>query len=255
MPEISNKKRKFINKNFKHLSIEELARKTGIKPHVIRSLIDEYSAHIPGEDQCVPSKPITNNAPNVKIKILFFSALLLCCFLNTYQRNGIWKEETTLWSDGVLKSALKARPHNNLGLAYGKKGMLDKAILECKKAIVIDPNFSEAHSNLGLAYGEKGMLDKAILECKKALALYPNYADARNNLGYAYVKKGMLVEAISEYKKALTINPNFSKVYSNLGIVYYNKGNYQLAITHFDKAIELGYNVNPEFLELLKPHR
>ena len=51
MPEISNKKRKFIKRNFRQLSIVELARQTGLKPHVIRSVIDEYTTEIPGKGQ------------------------------------------------------------------------------------------------------------------------------------------------------------------------------------------------------------
>lgn len=51
MTEISNKKKKFIKRNFKKLSINELARQTSLKPNVIKSLIDEYSAKTPGKDQ------------------------------------------------------------------------------------------------------------------------------------------------------------------------------------------------------------
>ncbi|MCK5256701.1 MAG: hypothetical protein KAQ81_11800, partial [Deltaproteobacteria bacterium] len=51
MSEISNKKRKFVKRNFKRLSIEELARETGLKPDVIKSLIDEYTVEMPGKDQ------------------------------------------------------------------------------------------------------------------------------------------------------------------------------------------------------------
>ena len=43
MSKISNKKRKFIKRNFKQLSLEELAHKTGLNPKTVRSLIDEYN--------------------------------------------------------------------------------------------------------------------------------------------------------------------------------------------------------------------
>jgi tetratricopeptide (TPR) repeat protein len=51
MPEISNKKKKFIKKNFKRLSIEELTCQTGLRPNVINSLINEYSTRMPGKEQ------------------------------------------------------------------------------------------------------------------------------------------------------------------------------------------------------------
>jgi len=51
MSEISNKKREFIKRNFNQLSIEELVSQTGLRPHLIRSLIDEYAAEMPRKDQ------------------------------------------------------------------------------------------------------------------------------------------------------------------------------------------------------------
>ena len=58
MTEISNKKRKFIKRNFKHLSIEELSRKTGLKSNVIKSIIAPYRAEIKKEDQKWKSREI-----------------------------------------------------------------------------------------------------------------------------------------------------------------------------------------------------
>ena len=39
MLELSNKKKKFTKRNFKHLWIVELSRKTDLKPAVFRTLI------------------------------------------------------------------------------------------------------------------------------------------------------------------------------------------------------------------------
>ena len=87
------------------------------------------------------------------------------------------------------------------------------------------------------------------------MSINPHYAKAHNNLGSAYIIGGRLDEAISEYKKALAIEPDNAKAHHNLALAYYSKENYRLAIIHFDKAVELGCSVNPELLELLKPHR
>ena len=107
-------------------------------------------------------------------EILLFIFMLLCCSLYTYHRNGVWEGKTVLWSDCVRKSFNKARPHNNLGMAYCEKGRLDEAIAEYKKGLAISPNHARIHSNLGVAYDEKGWLDKAITEYKKALTINPD---------------------------------------------------------------------------------
>lgn len=62
MSEISNKKKKFIKRNFKRLSIEELSLKTGLKPNVIRSLINEYNVEVLEKDQCLSKKLMSDNS-------------------------------------------------------------------------------------------------------------------------------------------------------------------------------------------------
>jgi len=159
-----------------------------------------------------------------------------------------------------LKKALSINPyyegaHFNLGNVYLKKGLITEAIDEYKKALEINPNNAKTHTILGNAYTKKRMLDEAISEHKKALAIDPTYAKAHTNLGITYYMKRMLDEAILEYKKALEINPNLIEAHNNLGLVYYYKKNYKLAIEHCDKVVKLRGYANPKLVELLKPYR
>ncbi len=56
-----------------------------------------------------------------------------------------------LWSDVVKKSPDKAKPLNNLGIAYIDEGLFDKAIVEIRKALLIKPT-PERYIALGNAY-------------------------------------------------------------------------------------------------------
>ena len=76
--------------------------------------------------------------------------LALCFF--TYQRNRLYQERLSLWSDAVLKSPNKARPHNNLGHAYALQGDWDLAINEFRTAVRLDPDYILAQHNLRKAY-------------------------------------------------------------------------------------------------------
>jgi len=82
--------------------------------------------------------------------IALASVLLLCFF--TYQRNILYHNEVTLWSDAVEKSPHKARPHNNLGHAYAMQGNWDRAIEEFRTAAQLDPDYRVAQKNLRDAY-------------------------------------------------------------------------------------------------------
>ncbi|HET7909645.1 MAG TPA: tetratricopeptide repeat protein [Nitrospira sp.] len=70
----------------------------------------------------------------------------------TYQRNLLYSDEVSLWSDTVLKSPAKARPHNNLGHAYAMHGEWDDAIEEFRIAAQLDPDYALARKNLHDAY-------------------------------------------------------------------------------------------------------
>ena len=76
--------------------------------------------------------------------------LVLC--ICTYQRNMLYRDQLSLWSDTVAKSPLKARPHNNLGHAYALVGDWDRAIEEFRTAAQLDPDYALARKNLRDAY-------------------------------------------------------------------------------------------------------
>ena len=50
MTKISNKKKQFIKRNFKQLSIEDLSRQTGLRPKIVSALINEFSTETLKED-------------------------------------------------------------------------------------------------------------------------------------------------------------------------------------------------------------
>lgn len=76
--------------------------------------------------------------------------LLLCLIAN--QRNLIYRDQLSFWSDAVHKSPNKARPHNNLGHAYALRGDWEQAIEEFRTAARLDPNHALAQKNLRDAY-------------------------------------------------------------------------------------------------------
>ena len=156
----------------------------------------------------------------------------------TIKQIRIWQNSEILWRYVIdIYPNRVPLAHNNLGVAYGKKGMLDKAITEFKKSIAINSKFMKAHYNLGVIYKDKGMLDKAIFEYKKALIIKPDYAEAHTDLGNTYFKKGMLDEAISKHKKALTIKPDYAEAHTSLGLAYAKKGKLYDAIFEHKKAL------------------
>ena len=163
----------------------------------------------------------------------------------TYQRNLIWQNPLTFWSDCAVKSTDKQRPQNNLGIALFDAGDIPKAVTQYEKAIQINPNVANAHNNLGYSFFKIGNPDEAIQCFHRALALNPNYVDAINNLGTALFKQGKTDEAIQYFRRALALNPNFADAYNNLGHVLFKQGKIDEAIQYFRHALAL----NPDLAD------
>lgn len=157
--------------------------------------------------------------PKSAIRIGFIIVMLLYSY-RTIERNKDWRDDYTLWKKTCETAPNCARAHNNLGIAYFNKDMIDEAIAEYKKAIELNPAPAEPHINFGAALIKKGSPHRAILECKKAVELNPNIAKAYNVLGAAYQRIGTLDKAIAAYRKALEIDPDYPEAHTNLASIY-----------------------------------
>lgn len=228
-------------------------------------------------------KLVEVNFPDLKIispsryLTFVFLTIFFLYFVLTLNRNVVWENSFSLWSDAVRKepdswyarhnlgaaydslsrfdeaiteyeASLRINPshaetYNDLGMVYYNQGRVNEAIKEYKKALMIDTNLYEALVNLGSAYSTQGMLDEAIKEYKRALKINPEKGQAHNNLGAVYEKLGQFEEAIKEYQIALKLNPDLKAIYYNLGKAYYAIGQFNEAVNNYKYALRV--NVNP----------
>lgn len=89
---------------------------------------------------------------------------------------------------------------------YNAKQDNKNAINFYKKAIVVNPNYTDGWFNLGLVYANENNNGKA-KECfHRVITLNPNYGYAYYALGLAYEQDGNEKEALNNYKIFLTHN-------------------------------------------------
>ena len=143
----------------------------------------------------------------------------------------------------------------NLGYIWFKFGDLEKVAKANLRAVEVEPRYARGYANLGFAYLQMGKADEAIDALNKALELNPDIIQAWCNLANAYLQKGDIDHSIETNEKMLKIAPDFALGYNNLANAYFMKDEFEKAVRHCDKAIELGFEVHPEFLKLLEPHR
>jgi len=201
------------------------------------------------------------------------AALLASMGTVTYARNGVWRDEITLWSDVVAKNADSLRAHINLGLALAAAGRRDDAVQQYAEALRIDPRSAPARNNLGLVLRSQGRFEEAEAHFREVLRIDPDSAigrenlgltlaaqgrfeeaerhfrgllrtdatDAavRNDLGLVLAAQGRLEQAARQYRRALDIQPDFAEVYNNLGEVRARQGRFTEALEHFSAALRI----------------
>lgn len=96
------------------------------------------------------------------------------------------------------------------GWAISYLGLLDEAIEECKKAIVLDPDFGNPYNDIGVYLMQKGQPADAVpwLERAKQAKRYEPRHFPYLNLGRIYLARGDKMRALDEFAQALQIQPD-----------------------------------------------
>jgi DNA-binding winged helix-turn-helix (wHTH) protein/TolB-like protein len=93
----------------------------------------------------------------------------------------------------------------------GEKQLEEKAFVAVEKALALDPDAAVAYLARGrLLWTPANHFphDRAIMEYRKALSLNPSLDEARNQLALVYCHIGAFAEALQESQLALATNPN-----------------------------------------------
>ncbi|MBT4483474.1 MAG: tetratricopeptide repeat protein [Candidatus Latescibacteria bacterium] len=183
---------------------------------------------------------------NARTAVIFFTALIIFFSILTYERNKVWKDDITLWSDVVKKSPDKARPYLNLGRAFYHAEKDDDAINHYRNALRLNPQYTDAYNNLGNALVRQGKIDESITEYRRALSLDPYYPELYSNLGAALYRQGKTEEAIQVYQKALSSNIRNVELHFNLGLALSKQGKLERAVEHLKNALDIepGYETH-----------
>jgi len=130
---------------------------------------------------------------------------------------------------------------NQYGLTYYVFKKMDKSLASFRKALAIDPNYSEARNNYGRVLAENGQY----VEARKQLQLviddltFTNQPTALANYGYTYFKEGRYKEAIPFLQQSIRLNKNNCQTYANYGRSLYELKDFSGAIPVFDIAVPL----------------
>lgn len=130
---------------------------------------------------------------------------------NDAAARGQWDRAIALYSRAIesrdLSQANLAVAFNNRGLAYARKGQLDRAIDDYDTAIRLKADYAEAYYDRGLAYYDQGRYDRALKDLDSAARLNPKSVVPLVARGYARFYLGKYRDAARDFALALERNP------------------------------------------------
>ena len=146
---------------------------------------------------------------------------------------------------------LKVSPENQSalligGLAYFRKGELDKALSFLRKAHALNPKDPVPYINTGAVYVAQKNYPRALKEYEEALKLDADRVEALSSIAGVHVLQGNREAAFEKVQQHLTRTKKQAEIYQLLGQLNLQGKEYAKAIEHFDKAVQL----NPDLLSV-----
>ena len=155
-----------------------------------------------------------------------------------YHRAGDFENALQHYRALLQKNELDAQAHNNLGLLYQEKSLLQESARELQRATLIEPRNAGAHNNYGVTLLMQGKIDEGEAEFRSALALDSRNLDALVNLALAQRTAGQLDVAKETLLKVLTIEPRNAPAHYNLAQLYDQTHEPARAVEHYRKFLE-----------------
>ncbi len=165
--------------------------------------------------------------------------LLACLGLLALARQGLWRDEYTLFTQAVSAQPRSARAWHVLGKAALERGEEDLGLQCLQKALEIFPGYYEIYDDLGVFYYNRGEYSKAQQHLDQSLKLRPDYPPAWLDLGLVCYRLGQRERAREAFQRALSLDPNYASACYNLGVLELEEGRVKKAIELFRRTLEL----------------
>lgn len=156
------------------------------------------------------------------------------------------------WADAEkeYKRAIQLNPNFSEARRWyatylGEMKRHDEAIEEINRARDIDPISMAANSDVGFTLFLARRYDEAIVSLKQTLELDPEYSNTYGYLGYTYLAKKMYPEAVKYLEQTLKFDPNGSSNQIYLAAAYAGSGDRGKARSILDRLQRSGQYMSP----------
>jgi protein O-mannosyl-transferase len=167
-----------------------------------------------------------------------FSMVVIILSLTSFQRNKVWNNNISLFTDVIDKNPKVVQAYNNRGNAYNDLGEYKLALADFNKAIILSPTFKFLYNNRSYTWSEMDCTRLAYNDLDKAIQLDSFYIDPYLNKAKLLIKDKRVDEAIDNYSKALKIAPKRASTYILRARAFILINKKDSVLNDYTKAIE-----------------
>ncbi len=156
--------------------------------------------------------------------------LLLGAFaFGTALRNGVWRDDATLYSSLVKTAPRSARSHFIYGQHLVREGgRRQEAVRELEKALSLYGDYDHAREALGSLLASMGKVTEALGYYQALVEKHPELPSLRLKLAELLVEEGRVVEAGREFVEVLRRAPDDPGAHHGLGRLEFSEGRRKL---------------------------
>jgi protein O-mannosyl-transferase len=175
-------------------------------------------------------------------------ACLAICLALTWQQEGLWTDDITLFRYAAAHNPPSYFVENNLAVSLSAAGQSKEALAHFREAVRLDPRNPILYQNVGIELANLGDLEGARQSFEQAVSLRPHSQVLLNNLGGILAQQQKYTEALQKFHEAIRWDPSYPNSYANAGSVCQALGDAGAAATNYSTALRL----QPDLLAALE---
>ncbi|MGI5455638.1 tetratricopeptide repeat protein [Streptomyces sp. CA-249302] len=138
-----------------------------------------------------------------------------------------------------LEAPARAEAHSVRGRELRQAGEFDRALVECERAVALDPTSARAHYGRGVTHAKLRDHVAALADLERADELRPDTVWIIAERGEALQMLGRNEEALALFDHALSLDPTDRTAWANRAYSRHALGDENGALADFDRALEI----------------
>ncbi len=164
--------------------------------------------------------------------------LLLALAATTWQRNKVWKNSFTLWTNTLEVMPESYTAMLNLGFWHLNAEDPEAAMPLAVRLTEVYPELMDGYLLRGLAHHRVEQFERAIADLTRAIAHMPDQSHLLTYRAEVFLSQGKPQQALADIEAALALAPDRADAWHLKGLAYVHAEEYEAAIAAFTAALD-----------------